>query len=360
MKQRDQRNVRDQTRGDDAPEATAPMATGALSPWPSVVAVGRWDGPPCGWPHSLATLPRQPTFHRPQPPCQVKWRDLLTDLSLAPTSLDPERSEGAGVGVLGVAVDLARRATAPPVPAGKDHAPQVHRGFLAAHDSVAARVAAVVDAVVDEEEGEEEGGERGDRGSSARPWRVSVTGHSLGGALATLSAVDLHRLSKGRYVVDLLTFGAPRVGDRNLVEAVEKACARGGCFRVASERDVVVTVPKLLGYAHAGVEIRLCADGSVREAGALLMDGRGGREVAASLSRELGLSPGPVLGPWEQEAAAVTQALGRAELEALVKEELLVLMHLADGTALAHHMEDVYLDALRACWEGTGSEAESD
>lgn len=54
---------------------------------------------------------------------------------------------------------------------------QVHRGFLTAYDSVKGRVMSIVDEVLDD-------------GTSER-WQIHVTGHSLGGALATICAFEL-------------------------------------------------------------------------------------------------------------------------------------------------------------------------
>jgi nuclear pore complex protein Nup85 len=54
----------------------------------------------------------------------------------------------------------------------------VHSGFLAAYDSVKAKVFRIVDQAT--------------AGCSAeQPWNVFITGHSLGGALATLAAYDM-------------------------------------------------------------------------------------------------------------------------------------------------------------------------
>lgn len=54
----------------------------------------------------------------------------------------------------------------------------VHSGFLSAYDSVKVKVFSLVDALTAD-------------ASPARPWRVFVTGHSLGGALATLCSYEL-------------------------------------------------------------------------------------------------------------------------------------------------------------------------
>lgn len=54
----------------------------------------------------------------------------------------------------------------------------VHSGFLGAYDSVRNKVFRVVEQLTASRSAEE-------------PWTVFVTGHSLGGALATLAAYDI-------------------------------------------------------------------------------------------------------------------------------------------------------------------------
>jgi alpha-beta hydrolase superfamily lysophospholipase len=53
----------------------------------------------------------------------------------------------------------------------------VHSGFLTAYDSVKAKLRRIVDQLT------------ADRSPEA-PWTVFLTGHSLGGALATLAAFE--------------------------------------------------------------------------------------------------------------------------------------------------------------------------
>jgi hypothetical protein len=82
---------------------------------------------------------------------------------------------------------------------------------------------------------------------------VFVAGHSLGGALAQLCALDL-RLSARLPDVRLTTFGAPRVG--NAVFARWLDAAVGPHARFTHARDVVPSVPpSWAGFAHAGREV---------------------------------------------------------------------------------------------------------
>lgn len=57
-------------------------------------------------------------------------------------------------------------------------------------------------------------------------YRVVVTGHSLGGAIAALTATELRRQGNS---VDLFTYGAPRVGNKQLSAFISNA---GKNFRV--------------------------------------------------------------------------------------------------------------------------------
>jgi hypothetical protein len=54
--------------------------------------------------------------------------------------------------------------------------------------------------------------------------RLWLTGHSLGGALATLAAVDLK--GQGRPVQEVVTFGAPRVGDAAFAQGYQVPTVR--------------------------------------------------------------------------------------------------------------------------------------
>ena len=89
--------------------------------------------------------------------------------------------------------------------------------------------------------------------------RVTVVGHSLGGAIATLAAVDMKR-NFGRSDVDVCTFGGPRTGKLDFRGNFNVEIPR--CFRVTNQFDIVPHVPSLLtGWVHVGEEIEV--DGNV-------------------------------------------------------------------------------------------------
>ena len=74
---------------------------------------------------------------------------------------------------------------------------------------------------------------------------VVLTGHSLGGALAVIAAAML----PDRFTYDVVTFGAPRSGNRDLGDAAYHKCRT--CVRVVHDRDVVPLVPiQALGFQH--------------------------------------------------------------------------------------------------------------
>ncbi len=73
---------------------------------------------------------------------------------------------------------------------------------------------------------------------------VFYTGHSLGGALATLAAARIAPTA-------LYTFGSPRVGDEDFVSSLSHMS--NSIHRVVHGDDIVTTVPpEVLGFRHIG------------------------------------------------------------------------------------------------------------
>lgn len=78
-----------------------------------------------------------------------------------------------------------------------------------------------------------------------------ITGHSLGGALAILTAARL-RLEKDEPVHGVYTFGQPRVGDREFAKNFD-AALRSHTFRYVNNNDIVPRVPfRAMHYSHVG------------------------------------------------------------------------------------------------------------
>ena len=77
--------------------------------------------------------------------------------------------------------------------------------------------------------------------------KLYITGHSLGGAMATLCTARLEG-HKEINVDFLCTFGSPRVGNRGCINSI-----RTKHHRYVNNNDVVTTVPpSLLTYKHHG------------------------------------------------------------------------------------------------------------
>ena len=90
---------------------------------------------------------------------------------------------------------------------------------------------------------------------------IRVTGHSLGGALAFLAAIDIATGGLPCRALDVFTFASPLVGAARW--ARHFSAQRLAAWRIANRSDLVTKVPPgLLGYRHVGVPISFSsADG---------------------------------------------------------------------------------------------------
>ena len=116
----------------------------------------------------------------------------------------------------------------------------VHKGFHRAYVALAEQVRANVKELI-----------------SKHPLsKVVITGHSLGGALATLAAEDLKEtLNLDRSKTFIITFGQPRTGDNGWADHLLEAFP-DTYFRIVHADDVVAQVPtNTQGFKHAGQEI---------------------------------------------------------------------------------------------------------
>lgn len=99
---------------------------------------------------------------------------------------------------------------------------------------------------------------RQDDGTDRPLW---ITGHSLGGALATLAAADLVDRDDTWY--GCYTFGSPRVGDRDFARIMNAECG-GRLVRFQNNADIVTRVPtRLSGYSHCGRFCYISEDGDL-------------------------------------------------------------------------------------------------
>lgn len=77
-----------------------------------------------------------------------------------------------------------------------------------------------------------------------------ITGHSLGGALAILLALQLSQ-KPGSKLAGVVTFGQPKVGDAQLTQAITQQLLPF-YRRYVNQRDIVPKLPPLPDYRHSG------------------------------------------------------------------------------------------------------------
>ena len=284
-------------------------------------------------------------MHRP--------RDLVTDANFAPASFSPERASG------GIAESEGDEE-------GAEDA-RVHGGFLSAYDSVRGRVFAAVDDVIaagspGDSRGSGSGSgsgsfdecERGGlRAASCDPdgWHVFVTGHSLGGALATLFAAELaESVAAGARActVTMYNYGSPRVGNRAFVRRFNRAVP--DAVRVINGSDLVPTLPALMGYRHVDHGVRI----PTGKGGALC----GARDVRTRREEEESGSARSGSGSGSDGAGKILQLADRLGVvgalgvdEETAADAADALASLVNADALADHFEDKYYVALREAAE---------
>lgn len=137
-------------------------------------------------------------------------------------------------------LDLAVNLTATQYESPEQYEGAVHQGFMDALEGVWIELRDLVDSLYIEGQ------------------TIWITGHSLGGALATLTA---KRLAKFMEPVHCITFGQPRVGDPDFFQnyAVKH-------HRFVNELDVIPKLPPrgvFTRYWHVGNEERMDAAGNV-------------------------------------------------------------------------------------------------
>ncbi len=277
--------------------------------------------------------------------------------------------------------------------------PSVHAGFRGALDSIAMRLKQLVLRACDD-----------------RPedWELLVTGHSLGGALATLFAFDVaygidatrslpvrKPRSKPWFLgtstvaavadapkfssINLVTLGAPRVGDAAFASQLDVAVPTHS--RLVNGQDIVARLPRGFSYAHGGSTILVSPNSTIwvegeNEGECPLKKGDGGLSgvvtrpappgspLATLLDDALGearsVKPFDVQSALDAatrltqksvntiQGSSSSELLGSVGLDSkYVEAELKMLSALASGGALDDHLEPAYFAAMsRAVSEG--------
>ena len=86
--------------------------------------------------------------------------------------------------------------------------------------------------------------------------KLYITGHSLGGGMATLAAGR-----QQQRCVYLYTYGSPRVGNKEYGFNFNV-----NCYRVQNNNDIVPRVPPwILGYKHIGTNVYINHYGYIRK-----------------------------------------------------------------------------------------------
>lgn len=85
---------------------------------------------------------------------------------------------------------------------------------------------------------------------------VTTTGHSLGGALATLCAVDVQYNFSDKVTIDVYTYGAPKVGNDGFRDSFNRRVPNS--YRFVHGMDIVPELPRWWqGYRAVEKEFRI-------------------------------------------------------------------------------------------------------
>jgi Lipase (class 3) len=121
---------------------------------------------------------------------------------------------------------------------------KIHTGFAAAYRSIAHELIGKVSSMMQ---------------ASRRP--IYMSGHSLGGALATICSLDLAlsiRMERNEMLVS--TFGSPKVGNESFRDLYNIAVPIN--WRIVAGGDMISRLPKA-GYSHVGKKVLLTPDGEL-------------------------------------------------------------------------------------------------
>jgi triacylglycerol lipase len=94
-----------------------------------------------------------------------------------------------------------------------------------------------------------------------RPRPLFITGHSSGGAMATVAAAKL--IHEDRPFTSVYTFGQPRVLTRETARIFNMEC-KSRYFRFHNNNDIVTRVPaRIMGYSHIGTYLYISEEKTI-------------------------------------------------------------------------------------------------
>ncbi|WP_250296369.1 lipase family protein [Wolbachia endosymbiont of Oedothorax gibbosus] len=97
------------------------------------------------------------------------------------------------------------------------------------------------------------------QGSEIKDFKINLTGHSMGGAIAKIAALCLNK-TEGAEDVHVATFGDPRVFDLAASKFYNDVLQEKTIRVTQHRQDPVPAVsPGLFGYAHVGAQLRISA-----------------------------------------------------------------------------------------------------
>lgn len=153
-------------------------------------------------------------------------------------STQQERAEFDQKIIQGAIVDSEEKDKVYPYESGSSSGALMHRGFVAAYFSVRDEIHDYI---------------------KNQPVSTAVvTGHSLGGALATLCAVDIQfNFSDKIQTIEAYTFGSPKVGNNEFRDSFNRRVPNS--YRFVQGMDIVPELPRWWqgGYQHVDKEFRI-------------------------------------------------------------------------------------------------------
>lgn len=108
---------------------------------------------------------------------------------------------------------------------------RIHNGFLKKYLSMKNNIIKNINQILNENDIKE----------------ISFNGHSSGGAIANIASLDMSYIYENMNI-KCVTFGAPRVGNKEFIEEYNKRIQKS--LRIVNENDIITQVPLPIIYIH--------------------------------------------------------------------------------------------------------------